>query len=215
MYITFDEIMSYKMKVEGLQAENKRLNDKDGLYDEVKELQVENKRLNRVNAELSDKLQAVNDDYNNDHKVHNEYEDGLLAEIKALKEQVNDLMIDKDKLKADNKRLNNDNKKRLNEIIELQQDYKSLVKQVSSNRGSNSTHTISKEIDEYMSHNPKGMGARMFLIPRNEFAHGEYNHTIYWDDGIEQLIHAVVLQYISPDYNGRGFLLLDLSSNIN
>ena len=88
MYITFDEIMSYKIKVEGLQAENKRLNDKDGLYDEVKELQVENKRLNRVNAELSDKLQAVNDDYNNDHKVHDEYEDGLLAEIKQLQSHV-------------------------------------------------------------------------------------------------------------------------------
>ena len=71
MYITFDEIMDYKMKVNRLQAENERLNDKDGLYDEVKELQAE--------------LQAVNDDYNNDTKVHNEYADGLLAEIKELK----------------------------------------------------------------------------------------------------------------------------------
>ena len=55
---------------------------------EIKELKAENKRLNRVNAELSDKLQAVNDDYNNDTKVHNDYADGLLVEIKELKAEL-------------------------------------------------------------------------------------------------------------------------------
>ena len=103
MYITFDEIMSYKMKVEGLQADNKRLNDKDGLYDEVKELQAENKALDE---------------------------------------------------------------------------------QVSSNSHSNS-NTIQREIAEYVSHNDGCGGARLFLIPRDEFKNDEYDETIYWDDGLE------------------------------
>ena len=46
-------------------------------------------------------------------------------------------------------------------------------------------NTIQREIAEYISHNDGCMGARMFLLPRHEFAHGEYNHTIYWDDGME------------------------------
>ena len=72
-----------------LKADNKRLNDKDGLYDEVKELQAEYDELQAENKRLQDELQAVNDDYNNDHKVHNEYADGLLSEIKELKEDNN------------------------------------------------------------------------------------------------------------------------------
>ena len=105
-----------------LKAEVKRLKgvlDMDSSLDDaiikdaelIRELKAENKRLNRVNAELSDKLQAVNDDYNNDTKVHNEYADGLLAEIKAekllntanrqtitkLKNDYEELLIDKKK----------------------------------------------------------------------------------------------------------------------
>ncbi len=89
-----------------LQAENdKAENGKQVMYNEmdaeVRELQVENKELKQglftsdvdeLKAEikrLKDKLQAVNDDYNNDHKVHNEYADGLLSEIKELKEDNN------------------------------------------------------------------------------------------------------------------------------
>ena len=121
------------------------------LNDVIKDLQAENKRLNRVNAELSDKLQAVNDDYNNDHNVHNVYEDGLLAEIKVLK--------------ADNVR---------------------LVKQVGTLSHSNSTHTIAKEIDEYMSHNDKCNGARLFIIPIEEFDADECCHKWFtWDEGVE------------------------------
>lgn len=61
--------------------ENEEL--KQGLFtSDVDELKAEIKRL-------KDKLQAVNDDYNNDHKVHNEYADGLLSEIKELKEDNN------------------------------------------------------------------------------------------------------------------------------
>ena len=45
-------------------------------------------KLENENARLKDELQAVNDNYNNDHKVHNEYADGLLAEIKELQAEV-------------------------------------------------------------------------------------------------------------------------------
>ena len=88
-------------------------------------------------------------------------------------------------LKAENKRLNNDNKKRLNEIIDLQADNKRLVKQVSSNRGSNS-NTIQREIAEYMSMNDKCKDARLFLLPIEEFDEDECcNKWLTWDDGVE------------------------------
>ena len=61
------------------------------LNDVVKDLQAEaieqikdNKKLQAEIKKLKDKLQAVNDDYNNDSKVHNEYADGLLSEIEEL-----------------------------------------------------------------------------------------------------------------------------------
>ena len=143
------DIRLYKTRNNELQAENKRLNDKDGLYDEVKELQEElvtaNDGINDLNDVLKD-LQAEN------NAVKQCYE-GSKVKVKVLQ-------VDNDR----------------------------LIKQVSSNRDSNSnthTHTISGEIAEYMSHNDKCMGARMFLIPRDEFKHGEYDNTIYWDDGIE------------------------------
>ena len=76
-------------------------------------LKAENKRLNRVNAELSDKLQAVNDDYNNDTKVHNDYADGLLVEIKELQAEI----------KAE-KLLNTANRQT---ITKLKNDYEELL----------------------------------------------------------------------------------------
>ena len=122
--IASDGITDLNDVIKDLQA----VNDKDGLYDEVKELQAENKTIKQC------------------------YE-GSKVKVKVLQ-------VDNDR----------------------------LIKQVSSNRDSNSsthTQTISGEIAEYMSHNDKCMGARMFLIPRDEFKHGEYDNTIYWDDGIE------------------------------
>ena len=78
-----------------LRKENERLKElnphevpKEFHTERYEELDAEIKRLNRVNAELSDKLQAVNDDYNNDTKVHNDYADGLLVEIKELKAEL-------------------------------------------------------------------------------------------------------------------------------
>ena len=145
-------ILQNKMLVDA-RAENERLNDKDGLYDEVKELQAEIRQLKA--------------DAKHDADVWYDVDDEHIAEIKALKEQVSDLMLDKE---------------------ELQDGVSRLMNQVSSNNGNSSsthTHTISGEIAEYMSHNEGCMGARMFLIPRDEFNDGEYDNTIYWDDGIE------------------------------
>jgi len=59
-----------------------------------------------------------------------------------------------------------------------------LIKQVSSNSHSNS-NTIQREIDDYMHHNSNCKGVRLFILPRDEFNDGEYDETIYWDDGIE------------------------------
>ena len=89
-------------------------------------------------------------------------------------------------LQAENKGLLDANRRRLDEIIELQSDNKRLVKQVSSNRGSNSTsHTISKEIAEYMSMNDGCKDARLFLLPIESFdERGDWNGSLYWDDGM-------------------------------
>ena len=113
-----------------LKAELQAVNDKDGLYDEVKELQAENEKI-RAYIELRDKqIYTIND---------------------------------------------------LNKINDR------LVEQVNYNRGNNSNvRTISGEIAEYISHNPKS-SARLFLIPHHEFKNGEFNNDscIYWDDGME------------------------------
>ena len=166
------------------------IDDKDKIIDE---LQTEAIEQIKDNKKLQDKLQEVNNDYNNDHKVHNDYADGLLEEIKTLQNKIEGLKssddvrklricrLKNDKLKADNVTYINDNAKLIAENDRL-------MEQVSSNRGNSSsthTHTISKEIAEYMDHNEGCGGARLFLIPRDEFKNGEYDNTIYWDDGIE------------------------------
>ena len=55
------------------------------LNDVVKDLQAESIEQIKDNKRLKDELQAVNNDYNNDHKVHDEYADGLLEEVNELK----------------------------------------------------------------------------------------------------------------------------------
>ena len=161
----------------------------DTYQGEIFKLEAENKRIRntlRGNTSMFDELKAEIKQLkaecwcggNNDVK----------AELNALREQELDLIRDKDELKADNKdlisacnMLREDNKS-------VEVEFARLMKQVGSNRCNSSsthTHTISKEIEEYMSHNEGCMGARLFLIPRDEFKHGEYDHTIYWDDGIE------------------------------
>ena len=97
-----------------------------------------------------------------------------------------------EKLNADNKRLYQEHKECRDALEEqvgdLMIDKDRLVEQVDSNSHNNSsthTHTIKREIDDYMHHNPNCKGVRLFILPRDEFNDGEYDNTIYWDDGIE------------------------------
>ena len=126
---------------------------------EVKELKLENQNTYiHLNAKVN-RLQAENKRLNDKDGLYDEVME-LQEENKALKEQVNDLMIDKDR----------------------------LVEQVSSNRGnSSSTHTqtISKEVQDYMNHHPEHKEVRLFILPSDDFADGDYNHGVYWDEGIE------------------------------
>ena len=110
---------------------------------------------------------------------------------------------DYEELQAENKRLNMrvEAGKRLVESKEndvskytekLQAENKRLMKQVSSNRGNSSsthTHTISKEIQDYMHHNPNCKGVRLFILPIESFdGNGIYDANygdVYYSDGIE------------------------------
>ena len=123
-----------------------------------KKIILQNKMLNDLRAEIE--------------RLKKGFGHGVLVEL----EQVDSLQDEIRELKADNKRLYKEHKecRRMNQVGSN-----------SSNSSSTHTHTIKKEIAEYMSHNEGCGGARLFLIPRDEFKHGEYNHTIYWDDGME------------------------------
>ena len=124
--------------------------------------------------------------------------------ITDLNDVVKDLQAEAIEQIKDNKRLKENmgnyptdryDFKCIEENTKLKAENVRLVEQVSSISGnSSSTHThtlgsvrcsIAREIAEYMSHNEGCGGARLFLIPRDEFKHGEYDNTIYWDDGME------------------------------
>ena len=91
-----DEINIKNNLINYMDAEVKRLKAElktaqegiDDLNDVLKDMQKENIQQIESNKELQDKLQAVNDDYNNDNKVHNEYADGLLEEVNELKAEL-------------------------------------------------------------------------------------------------------------------------------
>ena len=135
------------------------------LNDVVSGLQVENKHLILSNERRGEMVRE------------------LQAENKRLKENVDNYPTDRYDFKC------------IEENTKLKAENKRLVEQVSSiSSNSSSTHThtlgsvrcsIAREIAEYMSHNEGCGGARLFLIPRDEFKHGEYDNTIYWDDGME------------------------------
>ena len=121
----------------------------------------------------------------------------LQAEIKELKENMGNYPTDRydfkcieenTKLKAELKTTKDNGLGILNEMIELKADNVRLMSQVgsdSSNSSSTHTHTIKKEIAEYMDHNPKSKGVRMFILPIEEFNGGERDGYLYWDDGME------------------------------
>ena len=183
-----------------LKAELQAVNDKDGLYDEVKELQAVNdtyqgeifkleaeiKKLQVENIKLNSECWCgCNDDLRAEHME-------IIAENKALeyqKKRLNDSYIELRKEYNDNYQdLRKKNK-------ELQAENDRLISQVSSNRGnSSSTHThtlgsvrcsIAREIAEYMENNDTCKDARLFLLPIEEFSDGVHNRDIDWDDGME------------------------------
>ena len=140
----------------------------------VKELKAEIKayisaregRINTIN-----KLKAENKRLN---AMHVKDKDGLYDEVKELQAELSKFQSGNakeyvDKLKAEKVR---------------------LMEQVNSNRGnSSSSHTIQKKIEEYMSHNPKSKGVRLFLLPIESFdGNGIYDANygdVYYSDGIE------------------------------
>ena len=143
---------------------------------EIDDLKAELSKFQSGNAKkYVDKLKAeikqLKADAKHDADVCYDVDDEHVKIIKALEEQVDDLMIDKDR----------------------------LMKQVSSNRGnSSSTHThtigsvkcsIAREIAEYMYNNDTCKDARMFLLPIESFdGNGIYDANygdVYYKDGME------------------------------
>ena len=96
-----DENTELKAELEGMRNEYNIAQDGiTDLNDVLKDMQEESKEQIKENKRLQDKLQALNDDYNNDHKVHNDYEDGLLEEIKELKAENETLKHELNKTKC-------------------------------------------------------------------------------------------------------------------
>ena len=123
------------------------------LNDCIDKLQAENKELESKVSSLAIRLSLKPYSLNKRNKE-------LKAEIKALKEQVNDLMIDKDRLMTQ-------------------------VNSKWSNNSNTHTHTIDREIQDYMNHHPEHKEVRLFILPSDDFKDGDYNHGVYWDDGVE------------------------------
>ena len=126
-------------------------------------------------------------DFINEHII-----EGLEKKIILQNKMHNDLRAEIKELQADNKRNVDKFEMRVetlkNEVEEGRDAMRRLIKQVSSNSHNSSsthTHTIAREIAEYMENNEGCGGARLFILPRDEFNDGEYDNTIYWDDGME------------------------------
>jgi hypothetical protein len=66
----------------------KAIDENTELKAELEKVKRCNKTMDGIIIERDAEIKRLNDDYNNDHKVHNEYEDGLLEEIKELKADI-------------------------------------------------------------------------------------------------------------------------------
>ena len=126
---------------------------------------------------LREEIEQLQKDNNSFH--------GQFDEIQELKSEV-----ERYKFHAETRA--NELVKRGAKLKELQADNKRLMNQVSSNSGNSSsthTHTIKKEIAEYMSMNDKCKGARLFIIPIEAFdGNGIYDANygdVYYKDGME------------------------------
>ena len=79
-----------------LKAENKELESKVSSL--AMRLSLKPYSLNKRNEELKAEIRQLKADINHDAKVCEDVDDEHIKEIKALREQVSDLMIDKDRL---------------------------------------------------------------------------------------------------------------------
>ena len=116
---------------------------------------------------LQDKLQAVNDDYNNDHKVHNDYADGLLEEVEELK--------------AENKRLNDVITLQNADIIQADKQYHLMA----------SSKQYQAEAEEYFHHNPKVKEVYFYMITEYDMKDAESGDLMLsQDDAICSVINT-------------------------
>ena len=199
--IANDGINDLNDVVKDLQAEaieqikdNKRLNDKDGLYDEVKELQAELDKAekgrqvmyNEMDAEVRE-LQAEIDNLKGENIDLINHADFI--EQGKIKKVIDGFKAEIKRLKAEIKSYINAREGRINTINDLNKINDRLISQVNSNRGNSSsthTHTISKEIAEYMNHHPEHKEVRLFILPIEEFDEDECCHKwLTWDEGVE------------------------------
>ena len=186
MYITFEEIMDYKRQINKLKAELDDLKGEN--IDLINHADfIEQGKIKKIIDGFKAEIRQLKADIKHDAKVCDDYDDGLLAEIEELnnhlsraKSMRDEFGNERDNLRKENDKLQADNKRLYKEHKECR-----LVEQVSSNSNNSNVHTIRGEIAEYMHHNPDSMGARLFILPRDEFNDGEYDSTIYWEDGME------------------------------
>ena len=150
-----------------------------GLNDVVKDLQAEaieqikdNKKLQAEIKKLKDKLQAVNDDYNNDSKVHNEYADGLLSEIRTLKAEndtlkfaLDNVQVKLDEVRAENIKLNAelDTSNQLAEDLSVGGGIP-----IDANTTKHYPKEYKQEADEYFGHNPHCEKLFFFIVGGDE-----------------------------------------------
>ena len=190
-----DTITDLQAEIEQNRVDNcVRMEEEESKYcdecDEIKELKAENVRLNDGYIELR---KEYNDNYQDLRKKNKE----LKAELDKEKEFAIETSIKNDMLQAENKRLKGvlDMDSSLDDAIikdaelirELQAENNRLVEQVSSKWTNNSNvHTIRGEIAEYMENNDKCGGARLFILPIEDFDGGGICDTcLDWDDGME------------------------------
>ena len=184
-----------------LKAENSKLKDGYKLttrddFDKIEELKAEIIRL-------TDKLQAVNDDYNKDHKVHDDYEDGLLEEIKELKllsctddcqDNINSLVKLQAEFKDYSKRAREQHecgeeyerelKAEIKELKAWNEEFKAENKELkASNKRAHdirlkyaSLKEYKAEAEEYFYNNPQSNGLLFFMLDKNDFTFDEDNN---------------------------------------
>ena len=159
-----EQVSDLMIDKDQLQAENKRLkaelqavSSKKIIWtqnDVVKDLQAEAIEQIKDNKRLQDKLQEVNNDYNNDTKVHNEYADGLLAEIKQLKADINhDAKVCYD---VDDKH------------IEIIKELEAEIKELKADNNKHYPKEYQAEASEYFHHNPQADKVMFYMLDNNE-----------------------------------------------